>query len=112
MKNGWGRQYITHRIFGKVIFDFQEAMIFRVPIVAQWLTIPTRNHEFATLLSGLSIWHCCELWCRPAAIAQIGPLAWEPPYAALKSKKTKQNKQTNKKPKTPNNSLSPILFSN
>ena len=22
------------------------------------------------------------LWCRPAAIAPIGPLAWEPPYAA------------------------------
>ena len=21
------------------------------------------------------------LWCRPAAIAPIGPLAWEPPYA-------------------------------
>ena len=29
-------------------------------------------------------------WCRPAAIAPIGPLAWEPPYAmgaALKDKK-------------------------
>ena len=22
------------------------------------------------------------LWCRPAATALIGPLAWEPPYAA------------------------------
>ena len=22
------------------------------------------------------------LWCRPASIALIGPLAWEPPYAA------------------------------
>ena len=21
------------------------------------------------------------LWCRPAATAPIGPLAWEPPYA-------------------------------
>ena len=30
------------------------------------------------------------LWCRPAAVAPIRPLAWEPPYAAgaaLKSKK-------------------------
>ena len=30
------------------------------------------------------------LWCRPAATAPIGPLAWEPPYAvgaALKKKK-------------------------
>ena len=29
------------------------------------------------------------LWCRPAAVAAIGPLAWELPYAvgaALKSK--------------------------
>ena len=36
------------------------------------------------------------LWHRPAAIAPIKPLAWEPPYAAgvaLKDKRT--NKQTN-----------------
>ena len=38
------------------------------------------------------------LWCRPAAIALIEPLAWEPPYtmgAALKKTKdthTKKNK--------------------
>ena len=35
------------------------------------------------------------LWCRLAAIALIGPLAWEPPYAvgsALKSKKKKKKK--------------------
>lgn len=33
------------------------------------------------------------LWCRPAAIAQIRPPAWEPPYAtgaALKKQKTKK----------------------
>ena len=33
------------------------------------------------------------LWCRPAAIAPIGSLAWEPPYAAgvaLKGKKKKK----------------------
>ena len=37
------------------------------------------------------------LWCRPAAVALIRPLAWEPPHstsAALNSKKT--NKQTKK----------------
>ena len=37
------------------------------------------------------------LWHRPAATAQIQPLAWEPPYAlgaALKRQKTKQNKTT------------------
>ena len=33
------------------------------------------------------------LWSRPAAVAPIGPLAWEPPYAtgaALKRQKQKQ----------------------
>ena len=36
------------------------------------------------------------LWCRPAATASIGPLAWEPPYAARAAqengKKTKKKK--------------------
>ena len=34
------------------------------------------------------------LWHRPAAIALIGPLAWEPPHAgsvALKIQKTKKS---------------------
>ena len=40
-----------------------------VPIVAQWLTNPTGNHEVAgsvpaLLLSGLTIRRCRELWCR------------------------------------------------
>ena len=38
----------------------------------------------------ISLW----LWLRLAAAAQIGPLAWEPPYAmgaALKRKKKKEN---------------------
>ena len=37
------------------------------------------------------------LWCRPAAVAQIRPLAWEPPYAigaALKTTTTKTSKET------------------
>ena len=29
---------------------------FRVPIVAQWLMNPTRNHEVAGLISGLTQW--------------------------------------------------------
>ena len=40
-------------------------------------------------------------WCRPAATALIGPLAWELPYAmgvALK----RQNKQTKNKVLSPN----------
>ena len=58
---------------------------------------PTRNHEDVGLIPGLAqrvkdpalLW----LWCRLAAIAPIRPLAWEPPYAAsvtLKSKKKKR----------------------
>ena len=75
---------------------------------------PTSIHEDSVRslasLSGLRIQHCRELWCRSqtrlgsslpwlwcrlAAVAPIGPLAWEPPYAAgvaLKDK-TKQNKK-------------------
>ena len=37
-----------------------------VPVVAQWLTNPTKNHEVAVqslaLLSGLRIRRCRELW--------------------------------------------------
>ena len=36
------------------------------------------------------------LWCRPAAAAWIGPLAWDPPYAVgagLKRQKTKTKKK-------------------
>jgi len=39
---------------------------------------------------------CCWLWQRPAAAAQIRPLAWEPPYAAdaaLKRQKRKKIKE-------------------
>ena len=47
------------------------------------------------LITGLRIWHCRELWYRPATIAPIRPLAWEPPYAAGAAlKKKKQNKRT------------------
>ena len=54
--------------------------------------------EDAGSIPGLSQWCCCELWCRSqtrcgsrvaVAVAQIRPLAWEPPYAkgaALKKK--------------------------
>ena len=35
------------------------------------------------------------LWCRPAAIAPIRPLPWEPPGAALE--KTKRQKKKKKK---------------
>ena len=33
------------------------------------------------------------LWCRPAAVAPIRPLAWEPPYVTDVALKKKQKKQ-------------------
>ena len=52
-----------------------------VPIVAQWLMNPTRNHEVLGLLSGVRIRRCHKLWCRSqtqlgsyvaVAVAQAG----------------------------------------
>ena len=64
-------------------------------------------------LSGLRIWHYHELryrsqtrfrsallwlWHRPAAVAPIGPLAWEPPCAARAALKKQRKKETTTKP--------------
>ena len=53
--------------------------------MAQWLTNPTRNHEVSGSIPGLAPWvkdpALLWLWCRPAAIAPIRPLPWEPPHA-------------------------------
>ena len=38
------------------------------------------------------------LWRRPAATAQIGPLAWEPPHASGAALKRQQQQQKLKKP--------------
>ena len=72
-----------------------------VPVVVQQkrIRLGTTGLQVRSLalLSGLRIQRGRELWCRsqtqlrsrvaglwrrPAAIAPIGPLAWEPPYAA------------------------------
>ena len=65
-------------------------------------TNPTRNHEVAGLIPGLSqrvkdlalllLW----LWHRPAATAPIRPLGWEPPYAAGAALKKRPKKRLNK----------------
>ena len=34
------------------------------------------------------------LWCRLAAVALIGPLAWEPPYTAGAALKKTKNKES------------------
>ena len=41
-------------------------------------------------------WDLAWFWRRPAAVAQIQPLAWEPPYAVGAALKSKINKQINK----------------
>ena len=37
-----------------------------------------------------------QLWHRMLAIAPIGPLAWEPPYAAGAAKEKKKKRQKDK----------------
>ena len=73
--------------------------------MAQWLTNLPRIHKDSGLIPGLTQWikdwRCCELWCRPATVALIQPLAlaWGLPYAVgttLKKAK-KKKKKTNKK---------------
>ena len=39
------------------------------------------------------------LWCRPAAVTLIGPLAWEPPFAEGTALKRHTHTHTHKKDK-------------
>ena len=60
----------------------------------------TRNYEVASSIPGLAQWVkdlvLLWLWGRPAAVALIQLLAWEPPYAVgvtLKSQKKEKKKK-------------------
>ena len=79
--------------FNTSLMIYSKRVLPGVPIVAQWKQIWLASMRAKVwslaLVSRLKIWHCCELWCRPAATAPIQPLAWESPYAvgaALKKK--------------------------
>ena len=64
--------------------------------MAQRLTNLARNHEVSGLIPGLAQWVkdpvLLWLWCRPAAVALIRPLAWEPPYTAGVALKRQKHK--------------------
>ena len=64
-----------------------------IPGPAQWV-----KGDGVAMSCGLG--HRCSsdvsllwLWCRPAAVAPIRPLAWEPPYAASAAPKSQKKKK-------------------
>ena len=61
-----------------------------IPGLTQWDKDPVFPCAVVWVADAARIWRCRELWCRPAAVAPIRPLAWELPYAmgaALKRQK-------------------------
>ena len=96
-----------------------KTFFFGVPLVGQRVKNPTRIHEDSGSIPGLSQWvqdpgcrelwcrsqrqlrsHTVWLWCRPADVAPIQPLARELPHpagVALKNEKQKTKKKKKKK---------------
>ena len=71
--------------------------------------IPTRNHEAAGSIPGLTQWvedlPFLQLWHRPVATDMIRPLAWDLPYAvgvALEKDKKTEKKKDEEKSQTDN----------
>ena len=52
------------------------------PGFTQWVKDPTSLQAAGQVTDAAQIWLLLWLWCRPAAVAPIGPLAWELPYAS------------------------------
>ena len=50
------------------------------------------------------------LWCRPVAVAPIGPLAWKPPYvASVALKRTKDQKKEKETEPEPTADFNPFV---
>ena len=62
---------------------------------------PTRKHEVASSIPGLDQWVedpvLLWLWCRLAAVAPMGPLAWDS-HGCGPKKTTKTNQKTPQSP--------------
>ena len=89
--------------------------MFRFPIVAQWVKNPTGIHKVAVLIPSLTQWvkdlalpqaGRCKwdpvllwLWYRPAAAAQIPPLATDSLCQSCGPKQEKKKKERKEKQK-------------